>query len=325
MARRKMTESTHNDVSKRKNFCVYTVLIGKYENLNEQPLAINSEIEFFCLTDDVNLRSDTWKIRHVDPIFIRDPIRSQRDIKIRPHFYLRDFESSLYIDNTVIIKEKPEKFIELLFDAPDGIVIPPHSFRDTLMDEFIEVARLGLDENSRIFEQFNHYLLDDPEAFDERPWWSGLMVRNHNHPKMIQAAEIWSNHVMRYSRRDQLSANVAFRSVGLQPRPLVVDAFGSELHSWPHKAGRDRGRGERTIMRSMMPLAGRLRAMEQIEAKLVEAEANLSKFEARFAELEVERLKILQSSSWRITAPLRRAARFFPRLTLAVKRILKTE
>src|SRR5688572_10939275 len=61
----------------RRSACVYTTLIGGYEPLNEQPVAASSRVPFVCLTDDPNLASDTWQIRHVTPLFGMDPVRSQ--------------------------------------------------------------------------------------------------------------------------------------------------------------------------------------------------------------------------------------------------------
>lgn len=65
-----------------------------------------------------------------------------------------------------MLKEKPEEFIARYF--PDsGLGVPEHSFRDTVLDEFLAVANDGLDDPSRIFEQLNHYAVTDPESLDE--------------------------------------------------------------------------------------------------------------------------------------------------------------
>jgi len=74
--------------------CVYTTLVGGYEALNEQPVAANSRFAFICLTDDPDLRSETWQIRRVEPLFRLDPIRSQRALKLLPHEHLPDYECS---------------------------------------------------------------------------------------------------------------------------------------------------------------------------------------------------------------------------------------
>ena len=84
--------------------CVYTTLIGGYEKLNEQPVATNSRLPFICLTDDPDLRSETWQIRRVEPLFSLDPIRGQRALKLLPHEHLPDFDYSIYIDNSVSMR-----------------------------------------------------------------------------------------------------------------------------------------------------------------------------------------------------------------------------
>jgi hypothetical protein len=92
--------------------CVYTTLFGGYEVLNEQPIAPTSRLPFICLTDDPDLRSETWQIRQVEPLFGVDPIRSQRALKLRPHVHLLDFDCSIYIDNSVVLKTPPEALVE---------------------------------------------------------------------------------------------------------------------------------------------------------------------------------------------------------------------
>ena len=122
--------------------CVYTVMIGNYEMLNEQPMAHRSDMPFICLTDDPSLQSETWKVVQVTPAFKMDPIRSQRLLKICPHLIdaLAGFDRSLYIDNSVVLTEPPESIIES-YGWGQGIGLPTHSFRESVMDEFIEVAR----------------------------------------------------------------------------------------------------------------------------------------------------------------------------------------
>jgi hypothetical protein len=283
--------------------CVYTILIGDYELLNEQPVARNSSVPFICLTDNPELKSKTWDIRQTTPIFPNDPTRSHRDIKIRPHIHLPDFTRSVYIDNSIVLKLPPERLLDMAAASPSGLLVPPHSFRETLLDEFLEVVRVGLDENSRVFEQLNHYLLSCPDVLDERPWWAGFMVRDHRHPQLRQALEIWALHVMRYARRDQLSLNVAFRAAGIQPLPLTIDNFESEFHSWPHARARDRNRGERNPAASLMPLAARARFAE---TRLHDVEIEINAMREQIAELSAARDGLLRSTSWRLTEPLRR-------------------
>ena len=251
------------DVSSRElTYCVYTTLIDDYEILNEQPVAKQSAIPFICLTDNPTLRSDTWQCQVVDQVLPLDPIRSQRDIKIRPHRWLPNFSRSIYIDNSIILKVAPERIFSLM-DWTVGFLALRHSFRETVLDEFLEVSRLGYDDNNRLFEQLNHYLMSSPKTLEGPCLASGLMVRDHCNAKVIDACEMWAAHVMRYSRRDQLSISHALAMAKLEPVILDIDLFESEFHRWPVVANRARNRGYRDVANSLMPVSAKVRVLEQ--------------------------------------------------------------
>jgi hypothetical protein len=222
-----------------KKRCVYTALIGRYEKLNEQPLAAESPFPFICLTDDKTLESKSWEVRHIEPQLSCDAIRSQRELKIRAHRFMQEFDESIYIDNSVLLNTSPVPIFDMLDEAQDGVVMMPHSFRHSLLDEFLEVWRLGLDDEFRIFEQLNHYWFSHPDALSEKPWWGGLIARRHNLDRLNAAMDTWASHVLRYSRRDQLSVNIAFRQSGIRPLALKRDNHWSEYHRWPITIGRD--------------------------------------------------------------------------------------
>jgi hypothetical protein len=98
-------------------------------------------------------------------------------------------------------------------------------------------------------------------------------------------AELWTAHVFRYSRRDQLSVNLAFRLAGLTPTTIGIDNLESWFHQWPVAVERDRFKGERNVIQSISPPIARWRQAEQ---KLTEAEAALDKERQRSGALEAE-------------------------------------
>lgn len=91
------------DSTTQPRVCLYTVLTGNYESLNEQPTFKGSRVPCYCLTDNPDLTSDSWEIRQISPILPMDLVRSQRDAKIQPQHYLPDVDISIYIDNSVIL------------------------------------------------------------------------------------------------------------------------------------------------------------------------------------------------------------------------------
>lgn len=221
--------------------CLYTVLTGGYEVFNEQPLVEKTgEIPFICFTDDTSLERPGWEFRPLKAIFPSDPVRSQREVKIRPHRYLPDFDASLYIDNSVLLKVPPQKIIER-FQGSE-LSIPHHSFRRTVADEFAEVLKERLDDEGRILEQFDDYYRAKPEILRARPFWGGILMRQHHTAEMIEFADTWASHVNRYSRRDQLSVNFAMDVAGVAPTPMQIDNFNSWFHAWPRARNRNQNR-----------------------------------------------------------------------------------
>lgn len=240
--------------------CLYTVVLGRYEALNELTAEIASApLAKICFTDDPELTSDTWDIRLVNPAFPMDTVRSQRMLKMLAHRYLPEFEHSLYIDNTISLRRNPAEIINSFCTVSD-ISVPLHSYRDHVHEEFIEVAKSGLDDPARIFEQMNHYMITHGEVLKSHPYWTAIMVRNHMKTDVIKLMENWYEHILRYSRRDQLSLNYVEKMSNMKINPIRIDNFLSEYHQWPIISKRD-------ISKRMwsVELSGRMSVYEKME------------------------------------------------------------
>ena len=174
---------------------------------NEQPVHKNSNLDFICFSDNKNLISDSWKIIYCDPVFPSDIKRSSRYPKIVPHRYLQNYDLSLYIDNSVRLIKSPEIILTDLFQNNYDIALFSHSYRETVLDEFTEVARLGYDKQEIIAEQLHAYEISSPHILKQRPYNGTFIIRKHNKPSIKNAMEDWLAQVLRYSRRDQLSLN----------------------------------------------------------------------------------------------------------------------
>jgi len=274
--------------------CVYTTLIGRSELLNEQPTARVSTIPYICLTDDPDLRSDTWQVRLMEAGFEDDPGRHRRDLKLRPHVHLPEVGRSLYIDNAVVLREPGERLLELV---PPGtpLGLTHRSSRVPLLEALLVAAHEGLDDSSLVFEQLDQYQRIAPELLDEPVYWTSLLVRDHRDPAVRTLGELWLAQVLRYSPRDQLSLNLAMRRAGLVAHDLVLDDHASPFHSWPH----GRGRGQPATPRhddSALPTAARIAALEQ-----------------ELAQKRLFEAAVLTSRSWRLMNPAREAGNLLRR------------
>lgn len=271
--------------------CVYTVLIGGYERLNEQPVARASDVDFLCFTDDPGLTSETWQVRHAPRLFAEDPTRSARALKIRPHAVVPEYEISLYVDNSVQLLRPPESVVADLLPDGAAFALFEHGYRGSVRDEFAAVAEAALDSPSRLDEQLAHYSAADPGALELRPLKGFLLLRRHHDPAVVAAMEIWLAHVLRYSRRDQLSLWVALREAGLEPLVHRFDNFESPYHRWPVIVDRLRRR-EWT-------------AWAPPERRLAELQTALAERTLEVEHLEQQLRGIEETRSWRWTAPAR--------------------
>jgi hypothetical protein len=223
--------------------CVYTALIGDYESLNEQPVAHRCDLDFICFTDDPALESETWKIIQVEPSWPLDAVRSARAVKILGRPELSGYSQTIWIDNSILLLDDPSFLLEHVQTTP--LAVLDHFFRDTVREEFAEVIALGFDDPGRVMEQMNSYALLDHEVLDERPFATGVMIRRPC-AELTATMRLWMDHILRYSRRDQLSLNCVLASTGLPVTRVTADLRACHWAQWPHTPHRDRERGLRS-------------------------------------------------------------------------------
>ena len=219
--------------------CVYTVLTKGFEDLLDQPVAEQSNVDFICFSDDPSIISNTWMIRPLDLMFTPDPARSSRLAKLCAHRVLPEYDISLYIDNSVRLRRVPEAIVDELLPADVGFAALSHPYRDSIEDDLKAIGH-KVEAPWVLEEQIVHYRIAHPETLKLRPITGGFLIRRHNRPDVIQAMERWFNHVLRYSRRDQLSAQVAFHEVGFVPHIIDLDIRDNGYCTWPIRANRDR-------------------------------------------------------------------------------------
>ncbi|WP_243076967.1 glycosyltransferase domain-containing protein [Microbacterium sp. SS28] len=283
--------------------CVYTALFGSYDGLLEQPVSTQSNLDFICFTDDPALTSETWEIQVVEPSLAQDSIRSARLIKILGHERLREFDATLYIDASVVLRQPPEEILaEWLVEGVD-MALAAHSYRDQLVDEFDEIIKLNYDDRARVYEQLTDYAMGHPDALVAKPLWTGILARRRT-PAVSTAMRIWADHVLRYSRRDQLSILVALCEGGVSYRVTSLDNFDAPSHQWPVIPDRRISRGKAAPLPAGPLVADLRRALLRVEG-LARRNEELEAAVAVTRELEKQR-EVLDAEIDRLTSSLAR-------------------
>lgn len=254
---------------------VYTALLGPARTLREAPVAHESTADFVCFTDDPALRSDTWEIVLVRPRLPGDLVRSERHLKILGHPALSSYDRSLWVDPALELAVRPETFVGTWL-AEAHVAAPVHTFYPSVLAEAQASIELGKDDHLRVFEQLAHYVETSPAALEANPHWTGLLARRRTHTVEV-AMGLWWEHVLRYSRRDHLSFNVAMAAAGVWVGTVPLANLRSDLHRWPQ--GPETRYGDQLHGR-----AAQVRAeIEHVLADLDDPDAWIFELEARLA------------------------------------------
>ncbi|SPH18677.1 hypothetical protein DEA8626_02219 [Defluviimonas aquaemixtae] len=166
-------------------------------------------------TDKPDLIMPGVEVIH-DPLDGLDPARASRRAKLMPHRYFPDEEWSIWVDNKSRLKRDPRQVLAALQAQSDAAFFAfAHFRRDCVYQEGQAVRENGLDEHRVVRERMRTYRA---EGMPER---AGLIeghfiVRRHNDPTAARFGERWFEHVLRHSRRDQISFPYLVWKLGLR-------------------------------------------------------------------------------------------------------------
>lgn len=186
---------------------IYTVITGGYDTLKSQPKV--DGFDYICFTDDINLKSDCWKIvplpEDVDGL---SDAKKNRKVKILAHRYLPEYNFSIYIDANIDVKSEKEllSFIKQNCTEDKGYFFAgQHPYnRDCIYDEAIALIGLKKDKQETIEKQVDEYRKEGfPKHFGLTQ--NGILFRYHNNEDCKELMECWWNEVKQKSHRDQLS------------------------------------------------------------------------------------------------------------------------
>lgn len=185
---------------------VYTCITGGYDNLRE-PKFVSSSIDYICFTDNAALTSKFWKIKQIpSELNNLSDVKKQRLIKILPHKYLSEYDTSLWIDSNITIVGDVKDFFNKYDLSQKFLYTNKHPGRDCLYREQLAVIRLKKDTYENTNPQIERYR---EEGFPEHYGLAetNIMLRSHNNPKCIKLMNAWGEEILRGSHRDQLSFN----------------------------------------------------------------------------------------------------------------------
>ena len=183
---------------------LYSALYGQAEPVNETVFGGFDGCRRVVFTDNPDLRLTGVEVIH-DPLDGLDPARASRRAKLMPHRYFADAEWSIWLDNKSRLLAEPGAIIDALRAQPEANFFAfAHFRRRCVYQEGQAVWENGLDDYKTVRERMRRYRAEG------MPENTGLIeghfiVRRHNAPDVAHFGERWFEHVLRFSRRDQIS------------------------------------------------------------------------------------------------------------------------
>lgn len=194
-----------------KQFVVYTVMVGGYDNV-EQPSVVDERFDYVLFTDSVEREQvGVWQIRSI-PFWNENPTRFSRYPKMHPEELLSEYDASLYIDANIQIADRRvyERFIALYDEGIDwgGVKHPNPPFSGCIYDHAFVVLSNGLDTERTVF-RWCHKLRKEGYPKNNGLFENNVIYRRNNEV-CRQVDAMWWKMYCDYSRRDQLSLFYVF-------------------------------------------------------------------------------------------------------------------
>lgn len=224
----------HGRKSGNSELVVYTALLGNGEDLQQAPDG-KPGMKRILFTDRDIEGNRGWEVVKVSKPLKFDSRRSQRYYKFFGHPLIWDYKNTLYLDNTIQLKADPFTLWSKLV-GEKNLGFPLHSYRKDISHEFQRVIQARRDHPSRVIEQLKTYEEFYPGIMELTPAWNGLIARK-DWDYSWEFFEIWWQHLLRFSDRDQLSIMAALQDSGISANFFHMSNFESDWHKWPVREG----------------------------------------------------------------------------------------
>ena len=208
--------------TEKKSVAVYTAIIDGYDGL-KIPEFLNPSYDYICFSDRTIKGLHPWKIRYID-YFNFDSARIARFYKLHPHYYLKNYDITVWVDASILIRKDIGFLIDAFVAKKNPIGLFPH-FRDCTYQEGKACIIREKDDASVIQSQIERYACHGLPHHLGLPE-TGILISRPRDPKAIEIFTLWWSELERGSKRDQLSIMYALMKKNSEFTRLVNSTAG---------------------------------------------------------------------------------------------------
>ena len=164
---------------------VYSIIIGKYDNIS----TFNKQEGFnYFLFSDIKYHGTNWTIISIPKLIEKvnvSNIKLTRYFKLFPHLFFKDYELSIYIDASYIIKGDLNELLLKTLNPSFNLYILQHPYRNKVFQEFVAVIKFKKDTKKSVNKVKKKYI---KEKFPDNLGLTQncLIIRNHNNKIIIK-------------------------------------------------------------------------------------------------------------------------------------------
>ena len=183
---------------------IYKAVFNDYDRVYP-PVVPEEGVDYVILTDNGQTAAPGWQTMTVDAARFETPKEANLYYRALIHRILPGYDASLYIDGNVRLLGPSKRLFETLLQSKAAIMLHRHPLRNSVSEEAAAVIK-GKKTSAvdRVKDELNCYRSDgfpDDIGLGE----TTVMLKNHRHPKLDAAMEMWWTLFAKHATRDQLS------------------------------------------------------------------------------------------------------------------------
>ena len=189
---------------------IYTAMFGGTDEVHD-PIIDMSEWDMLFFTD-ANIKSNKWNIIKISQKDEFDPIQMSRYYKMLPHLHLQDYDISLWVDASILIRKPINHFFDFI---NDNVKMAAYQHTNSWEREFGFMNFWCNDEEllNRMKTSFENDGFDTQSKIIN----GNVIIRKHGAKEVIETMELWWKKFHEfYIKRDQVSFAYSVWKTGLK-------------------------------------------------------------------------------------------------------------
>jgi hypothetical protein len=247
---------SNNTVKPNGKIAIITSIYGNYDNLKEQRIKNKDKVDWYCFTDNLNLKNDLWNIINT-PYHLQDK-DNDKFVKYKYHYsnidksknpkiynmmcakyykikthkidILQKYDYFIWVDGSVFLR--PDFIDNMIYNCNNyNLINFKHSERDNIKDEYELSITIPKYNDKDLYNQYQTYI--NKEFPDNIGLFENTIFARKNDNRINHIFDKWWVHNLEYSFQDQISYPfVLWESKSIPDLIIQENVFNNHNYSY---------------------------------------------------------------------------------------------